>query len=41
VERVVDATRWQELQVAAVELFACDGKIVEIWNGREARGLWS
>jgi predicted SnoaL-like aldol condensation-catalyzing enzyme len=29
-------------EFAAVELFRVrDGKIVEIWNGREARGLWS
>jgi predicted SnoaL-like aldol condensation-catalyzing enzyme len=29
-------------EFAAVELFRVrGGKIVEIWNGREARGLWS
>jgi ketosteroid isomerase-like protein len=29
-------------EFAAIELFrVVDGKIVEIWNSREARGLWS
>jgi ketosteroid isomerase-like protein len=35
----VDGTSYE---FAAVELFRVrGGKIVEIWNGREARGLWS
>lgn len=35
-------TSGKSYEFAAVELFrVVDGKIVEIWNSREARGLWS
>ena len=35
-------TNGKSYEFAAVELFRVrDGKIVEIWNSREARGLWS
>ena len=35
-------TNGKSYEFAAVELFrVVDGKIVEIWNSREARGLWS
>lgn len=35
-------TNGRSYEFAAVELFrVVDGKIVEIWNSREARGLWS
>lgn len=35
-------TNGKQYEFAAVELFRVkDGKIVEIWNSREARGHWS
>ena len=35
-------TNGTSYEFAAIELFrVVDGKIVEIWNSREARGLWS
>ena len=35
-------TNGKTYEFAAIELFrVVDGKIVEIWNAREARGLWS
>ena len=35
-------TNGKSYEFAAVEMFRVrDGKIVEIWNSREARGLWS
>ena len=35
-------TNGKSYEFAAVELFRVrDGKIVEIWNSREAKGLWS
>ena len=35
-------TDGKSYEFAAIELFrVVDGKIVEIWNSREARGLWT
>ena len=35
-------TNGKSYEFAAIELFRVrDGKIVEIWNGREARGHWA